>query len=398
MRALVSIVSIFTARKETLMCQHLERAEATLDRRALILGGATALAGLALSRTLGWPEKASAVPTTSAGAGHASGPVLETVTGPLPGSKVDWAVAHEHFFVDFLGPTDPGYMDVNWSDVTGACVNSARDLRAQGVDLFIDWTNLGVGRNVLLLRDITRRTGMNIVCATGIYKNLYPPEFATASIADMANHFYRELTQGIDGTPIRAGWIKIASTMEGPTRAEERVHRAAARAGKRAGSTISLHGPSTAAAQAVVKTLEGEGFDIRRFIWGHAQPASVGDHQSMAARGAMIQYDAISGHGPDPFFHGPTDDESMLDRIGTMVEAGYGDRVVLATDASVFVNPAKFQYDRDNAYTYGVFLPKLQERIGKEATRAVLRDNVLKAFRRGSNVRPLRTQANTSLL
>jgi Phosphotriesterase family len=118
----------------------------------------------------------------------------------------------------------------------------------------------------------------------------------------------------------------------------------------------------------------------------------------MAARGATIQYDAISGHGPDPFFHGPTDDESMLDRIGAMVEAGYGDRVVLATDASVFVNPAKFQYDRDNAYTYGVFLPKLQERIGKEATRAVLRDNVLKAFRRGSNVRPLRTLANTSPL
>jgi phosphotriesterase-related protein len=367
------------------MCHHLERAEATLDRRTLVLRTGAALATAGLAKTLAWPDAApAAVPRTAA---DASGPLLETVTGPLAGAKVRWAVAHEHFFVDFLGPTDPGYMDVNWSDVAATCGSSATELRGQGVDLFIDWTNMGVGRNVLLLRDVSRRTGMNIVCATGIYKNLVPPQFSTSSIEDIADHFYRELTQGIDGTPVRAGWIKIASTSEGPTKAETRIHRAAARAGKKAGATISLHSPHTVATEAVAQTLEDEDFDLRRFVWGHAQPSPVEDHIAMAKRGAMIQYDAISGHGPDPFFHGPTDDASMLDRIQKMVEAGFGDRVLLATDASVFVNPAKFQYDRDNRYTFGVFMPKLEQRIGKAAAQAVVRDNVIAAFQRGSRVR-----------
>jgi len=95
-----------------------------------------------------------------------------------------------------------------------------------------------------------------------------------------------------------------------------------------------------------------------------------------------VQYDGISAES-DPFFHGPTDDESMLDRIQEMVESGFGDRVLVSTDASVFVNPPEFQYDRDNAYLYGTFQAKLRERIGDDATDAVLRDNVVRAFRIG---------------
>ena len=141
------------------------------------------------------------------------GPVLETVTGPLSGSKVRWALGHEHFFADFFGPYEPGYMNVNWGDVTGACVNCAAELRAQGVDLVIDWTNIGLGRNALLLREVSRRTGLRIVCATGIYKSLTPPQFAKSSVGEIANHFYSELTSGIDGTAIRAGWVKMAQIL-----------------------------------------------------------------------------------------------------------------------------------------------------------------------------------------
>ena len=99
--------------------------------------------------------------------------VLETVTGRIRGSDVTFAMAHEHLFVDFLGPTDPGYMDVDWSAVTTACVASMNVLRAQGVNLLVDWTNLGVGRAVLLLRDVSRQTGMQILSPTGIYKSLF---------------------------------------------------------------------------------------------------------------------------------------------------------------------------------------------------------------------------------
>jgi predicted metal-dependent phosphotriesterase family hydrolase len=362
------------------VCQHVDEAEGKLDRRTLIVRGGAAIAAASAATALPWPAVARGAVRSGEDL------VLQTVRGPVTGSSIHWALAHEHFFVDFLGPNDPAYTDVDWTDVTATCVASAQVLRAQGVDLFMDWTNLGVGRNVLLLRDVSRQTGMNIVCATGIYKSLVPPQFERSSVDEIAEHFYGELAGGIDGTPVRAGWIKITTTESGPTASDGRIHRAAAMAAKKAGATISLHSPFTEATLRVVKTLEDEGFDLRRFVWGHAQPSPVADHIALAKRGAMIQYDAISAQS-DPFFHGPTDDASMLDRIEAMVQAGFGDRVMVSADASVFVNPAIFQYDRNNAYVFGTFAAKLRDRIGGDAARMVLRDNVIHAFRRGSKLK-----------
>lgn len=343
--------------------------------------GTPLLAGLA--RAAGSSRSATRATNAASNAARAAagGSLLQTVTGIVRGGDVDWTLSHEHFFVDFLGPNDPGYLQVDWDEVRDVCIANAQVLRSQGVNLFVDWTGIGVGRNVTLLREISLATGLHILAPTGIYKSLIPDELANASVDEQATHFFRELTRGIDGTKIRAAWIKIATTESGPTESDTRIHRAAARAGKRAGATISLHSPFTEATNAVVATLESEGFDLRRFIWGHAQPSSVEDHKALAARGATIQYDAISA-SEDPFFHGPTDDESMLDRIEAMVEAGFGAQVLVSADASVYVNPAIFQYDRDNTYVFGTFAPKLEARLGAEGARMVLRDNVITAFRR----------------
>jgi phosphotriesterase-related protein len=371
-----------------------ESVDSTVSRSDFLRRAAGAVAGLGVASALAADAARAAprhddppVPGPQSGGSPPAGPlVLESVTGPVDGSQLQRALAHEHLFVDFLGPTDPGYMDVDWSAVTQAILANVQVLRGQGVDLFVDWTNIGVGRNVLLLRDVSRQTGMTILCPTGIYKSLLPAAFSQMTIDDIAGHFLRELTLGVDGTPIRANWIKIATTESGPTPTDARIHRAAARAAKKAGATISLHSPFTDATLAVVETLAREGFRLPgRFIWGHAQPSPVEDHIELAKRGAYIQYDAISA-ASDPFFNGPTDDESMLDRIEAMVNAGFGDRVMVTADASVYVNPVAFQYDRDNSYVYGTFEPKLRARIGDDAALKVFRDNVVQAFRRGSRV------------
>ena len=107
--------------------------------------------------------------------------------------------------------------------------------------------------------------------------------------------------------------------------------------------------------------------------------------QICANDGAMVEYDAISTN-EDTFFHGPTDDGSMLDRIQAMVNAGFGDRVMVTTDASAYVNPNIYQYDRHSDYLYATFAPKLRARIGEAAANTILRDNVIYAFRKGSRI------------
>lgn len=351
---------------------------ANLSRRRLLCGTA-ALAGTAALLQAGVRPALAAVPA------DVQALVLESVTGPIKGGDVERAMAHEHLYVDFNGPTDPAYMDVDWSVALGASVNAANELRAQGVNLMIEWTNLGVGRNVLLLRHVARRAGLNIVCPTGIYKSLVPPEYAGMSVDQLAGVFVHELTKGVDGTGIRVGFIKIATTEAGATESDTVIHRAAGLAATEVGCTVALHSPHFAATQGVVKVLEEAGVSMERFVWGHAQPSKTDEHKALAARGATIQYDAISAHD-DPFFHGPVDDESMLERIEALAKAGFDKQVIVSTDASVCVHPAKWQYDRTNTYLYGYFEAKLRDRLGEAMAAQVLRDNVIRAFRRGDKV------------
>jgi predicted metal-dependent phosphotriesterase family hydrolase len=353
--------------------------EGLVVSRRRLLGGTAAVVGAAKLLQAGLRPALAAAPA------DVQALVLETVTGPIKGSDVERAMAHEHLYFDLNGPTDPTYMDVDWSVALGASVNAANELRAQGVNLMIEWTNLGVGRNVLLLRHVARRAGLNIVCPTGIYQSLVPPEFAGMSIDELAAIFVRELTRGVDGTGIRVGFIKIATTEDGATESDTLVHKAAGIAARDVGCTIALHSPHFAATKGVVKVLAEEGVSLDRFVWGHAQLSKTEEHRELAARGATIQYDAISAHD-DKFFHGPVDDESMLDRIEAMVKAGFDKQVIVSTDASVCVHPPKEQYDRTNTYLYGYFEAKLQKRLGEVMAAQVLRDNVIRAFRRGDKV------------
>lgn len=339
---------------------------------------------LSSSATFGTFAIANLTHSTTSVADHSYGAILETVTGPVKGTDIEKTMAHEHLFVDFHGPTATEYMDVDWSVVLGASVASALELRAQGVNLLIDWTNLGVGRNALLLRHVSRQTGMNIVCPTGVYKSLAPPALSDLSVTRVAEHFIRELTMGIDGTGIRSGFIKIAVSTDAVAETETRFHKAAAIAARETGCTIAMHCPRAEVANEVVTSLEAEGFKLDRFVWGHSQPSSREQHLKMVDRGATVQFDAISAN-TDPFFDGPTDDISMLERIENIVSS-HPDQVIVSADASVYVHPPAWQYDRDNTYVYRYFEKKLATRLGEKVASHVLRDNVISAFRRGDNV------------
>ncbi len=304
---------------------------------------------------------------------------LRTVSGIVPARNVKMAMAHEHMFTDFCGPDQDSYMDVNWSNKIGAAVESAEILRAQGVNLVIEWTNIGIGRNVVALRSVSRQSDVHFVCPTGIYKDLKSPVLADVPIKAMAKHFVAELTTGIDGTNIRAGFVKTSCNESGATRKELGILRAAALAAKETGAALGFHGPIAKTTQSAVKTMEKEGFKIDRFVWAHAQVSTLDDNKRLADRGAYLQYDAIGAH-TDQFFGGPVSDDTMLERLGQMVAGGYENQIMLSTDAAACINPPSLQYDRNNAYLYRYFEDKLKQRIGARRTRKILRDNVLAAF------------------
>ena len=306
---------------------------------------------------------------------------LQTVTGIVPGRSITKALAHEHMFTDFMGPQRNTYMDVNWSNKIGAAVENATVLRAQGVDLVIEWTNIGIGRNVVALRAVSQQSDVRFVCPTGIYKDMVSSALTGSSVSGMAAHFVGELAKGIDGTAIRAGFVKTACTESGATREEIKILRAAAIAAKATGAALGLHGPHAKTVRGVLRVLRKEGFSLERFVCAHAQVSSLDDNKRLTDAGAFVQYDAI-GATTDQFFGGPTSDEAMLERLEGMIAAGFEDQILLSTDAAACINPPAAQYDRNNGYLYRYFEDKMKERLGVRRTRMILRDNVVVAFRR----------------
>ncbi len=306
--------------------------------------------------------------------------MLQTVRGPIPASDINRALAHEHLFVDFQPADHPRYMDVDWGMVRGAAINRLRELRAQGIDLLIDWTALGVGRNAALLRDVSGATGVHIVCPTGIYLAKRPPGYRDLSVTALAAHFVAELTEGIDGTGIRAGFVKIATSDDGPTPDETLIHRAAAIAARETGAAIGLHSPLAGPLRQVRETLVAEGFPLERLVWAHAQRSSPEDHARHAADGVIVQFDSFSsrsGSDAGP----PSLAERTFDAIGRLIDAGHLGQVLVSDDATVVCNPPTTQYGYDATAVMRYVKPALRERFGDRATRTILRDNVVNAFR-----------------
>jgi len=298
--------------------------------------------------------------------------ILQTVTGPIGGDGFVFGLAHEHLFVDFLGPSHPDYGRVDRDEVRAACIERLAPVRAAGVDLLVDCTCLGVGRDVALLRDVSEATGIAIVCATGIYKALRPPDLLGANAEELADLFVRELTTGIDGGDVRAGFVKLATTETGPTEDETIVHRAGAMAAAATGAAIVLHSPRADVAEIVLVTLEREGFDPARLVWAHAQESALEANLALAERGITVSLDAI----------GTSDDEDMLRRIERFAEAGLADTLVLPSDSSLVVHPAAIAYERDIGALPRSFLPKVEARLGKDLRDRLVRDNVARAFGR----------------
>ena len=302
--------------------------------------------------------------------------MMETVTGLIGIDGFTSALAHEHLFVDFLGPDHPDYCRVDWREVRTGCLERLAEVRRTGVDLIVDCTGIGIGRNVDLLRDVSTSSGIRIVAATGIYKSLRPPGLQGATIEELADLFVRELTVGVDGTDVRAGFIKLATTDAGPTTEETLVHRAGSIAAVATGSAVVLHSPRAEAAEVVLEGMEREGFDPTRLIWAHAQESTLEENLALASRGVAISLDAI----------GTSDDVEMLDRIEQLVAAGAGDRMIVSSDSSLVVHPVGLAYERDIGYLPRTFGPKVEGRFGRALRESLTRDNVFRRFGRERNV------------
>ncbi|MHC4146395.1 MAG: phosphotriesterase family protein, partial [Planctomycetota bacterium] len=136
-----------------------------------------------------------------------------TTRGPLPAEGLGVILPHEHIFTDLRGPTTPGYAQADPADVVRVMSPYLAEALGKGVGLLFECSSIGVGRNIPIMTQVTEASGLPVVVPTGVYgrANFAPPEHRNMTEDELAALFANEITEGIEGTGIKAGFIKIAT-------------------------------------------------------------------------------------------------------------------------------------------------------------------------------------------
>ena len=259
-------------------------------------------------------------------------PTVNSVLGPLNTEDLGFTLTHEHLFTASAGiqQTYPELFG-DFQKLTEQTILTLNEAREGGVRTIVDLSTLDLGRNVRFLAEMSTRTGVQIICATGIWRDI-PRALWLRSADEIAALFVREIKVGIEGTGIKAGIIKVANDAEGVTKEGEVILRAACRAATQTGVRISAHSfaPGRVGEQQVA-VFEDEGFDLNRVYIGHSNDSTDLEYlQGLLARGVWLGLDRHQTSVPI----GP-DAEGRAQTLAALIKAGHGDRLMVSHDWGV---------------------------------------------------------------
>src|SRR5258706_10238440 len=164
---------------------------------------------------------------------------IMTVHGPIAPEELGVCYPHEHLLTRppaSITDTDLPY------DSEDAAAQELAYFRMAGGQALVEMTPADYGRNPEGLRRLSERSGVNIVAVTGWIKDAYcRPYVENRMVEDLADEMIRDLTEGMGATGIRAGAIKLGTSLNKITPAEDKVIRAAARAQRATGAPILTH-------------------------------------------------------------------------------------------------------------------------------------------------------------
>ena len=265
---------------------------------------------------------------------------IETVTGPIEDSALGMTLIHEH-----LMARDEG-VAAQWPDLAQSvggiperelgpgetrdtAFEAARAAVELGVRSICDPSAMFLGRDVRLMRDVSEDTGLQVVACTGIYTYDHLPQFfMTRNPDQIAELFVADIERGVQGTEIKAAFIKCAADEPGVTENVEKVHRAAARASLATGAPIMAHSqPASDTAPRQIEIFAEEGVDPAKVQIAHTGDTDDLDYiERLLERGVYIGMDRYGLELYLPY-------EQRNATVLALLERGYAERMFISADS-----------------------------------------------------------------
>lgn len=255
--------------------------------------------------------------------------MVSTVTGPVRAEELGRTLIHEHVLVGFPG----WFMDTRQpafkrKDAVARVVDAFQELHGHGVKTVIDPCPMDLGRDVELCAEVSQKTGINLICATGAYVEDMgiPYTFRSMPVDAIAECFIREIERGVDETGIKCGVIKIATGDNAVSEYEHKVITAAAKAAKATGVPLISHTENCSCGHDQIDIATGQGVMACSLIVGHSDGRDDHSYQkSLADRGSYVGFDRFGLTQIIP-------DETRMKNLKALVDSGHRDRVMVSHD------------------------------------------------------------------
>ncbi|MCA9885882.1 MAG: phosphotriesterase-related protein [Anaerolineae bacterium] len=300
---------------------------------------------------------------------------IRTVTGDIDPNQLGICHPHEHLIGAPPPPYDSQDPDLVLED-EAAAIASVRELQAAGGRALVEMTPIDYNRDPLALQRISQATGLHIIAITGYLKDKFcRPLVEKQSVEQLTRRFIHEIKHGMDGTDIRAGAIKAASSLNEITPAEQKVFEAAAQAQLATGALISTHTEAGTMALEQIALLTGLGVPADRILIGHMDRKLDADyHRAVADMGVYMGFDQIG----KPQYASDADHIAMLQML---IQRGHLNQIMLSMDIARKRYLPVYGGKPGFAYLLNDFVPLLRStEMTDETINVMLKENPKRAL------------------
>lgn len=287
---------------------------------------------------------------------------IRTILGDIDASNLGFTMAHEHILTKPAGGGEKDTQDHILDDFPKA-IQMLNEFKKIGGGAVIEATTETWGRDTPGMYLASKESGINVVACTGYMEQdsgmTEKEDYLT--IEDIYKKMCDEVIYGMDGTSIKAGWIKCGTAYNHITPNEEKVIRAGARAATETGCCLHAHTTNGTMGIEILEILEDENFDLSRMILAHIdRNPDLWYHRQLLKKGANLIYD---GPGKAKYYT----DQVRVDLLKQLVQDGYENQIMLSNDMGKKSHHKVYGYGPGFNWIKERFLPRLlDEGISQE--------------------------------
>lgn len=286
--------------------------------------------------------------------------MIETVCGKMKIDDIGVTSAHEHIFIDMRrcvsinGDEPPAFyekIDMKnrglvfadpYAILDNALLEGLEDaifevecFKQAGGNTIIDCTLDEIGRNPLALKEISEKTGVNIILGCGNYYDIAHPDFVEKeSVSELAERMRRDLLEGIGDTGIKAGIIGEIGTSAVITKNEKKVLHAAGMVGAELNKPIHIHTDLyTENGFEIIDILEKEGVKPQKICIDHIDVLIRPEYIfGLLEKGIFIEFDNFGKEFYLPSGRRFAYDLERVKVLKAVIDQGFGNKVLISND------------------------------------------------------------------